>query len=125
MATQVATGQTDPINLSDRFTSTGQTGRIDRSDRFPGHATSNQQIVSTSTQPNSSINLKKFLTECKNDLAKMIKESLGIDVKGKTLSYQKPYPMSFYTVIYPAGFRLREFVKFHRDDSKSTFEHVS
>ena len=55
----------------------------------------------------------------------MIKESLGVDVKGKTLSYQKPYPMSFYTVIYPAGFRLREFVKFHRDDIKSTFEHVS
>ena len=55
----------------------------------------------------------------------MIKENLGVDIKGKTLSYQKPYPMSFYTVIYPAGFRLREFVKFHRDDSKSTFEHVS
>ena len=81
--------------------------------------------MSTSTQPNSSINLEKFLAEFKNDLAKMIKENLGVDIKGKTLSYQKPYPMSFYTVIYPAGFRLCEFVKFHRDDSKSTFEHVS
>ena len=81
--------------------------------------------MSTSTHPNSSINLEKFLAEFKNDLAKMIKENLGVDIKGKTLSYQKPYPMSFYTVIYPAGFRLREFVKFHRDDSKSTFEHVS
>ena len=35
MTKQAATGQTDPTNRSDRFTSTGQTGRIDRSDRFP------------------------------------------------------------------------------------------
>ena len=91
----------------------------------PGHATSNQQTVSTSTQPNSSINLEKFLAECKNDLAKMIKESLGLEIKGKTLSYQKPYPMYFDTVTYPTGFRLPEFVKFSGDDSKSTFEHVS
>ena len=55
----------------------------------------------------------------------MIKESLGVDVKGKTLSYQKQYPISFDTVTYPAGFRLSEFVKFNGDDSKSTFEHVS
>ena len=55
----------------------------------------------------------------------MIKESLEVDVKGKTLSYQKPYPISFDTVTYPAGFRLPEFVKFNGDDSKSTFEHVS
>ena len=81
--------------------------------------------MSTSTQPNSSINLEKFLAECKNDLAKMIKESLGVEVKGKTLSYQKPYPMSFDTVTYPAGFRLPEFVKFNGDNSKSTFKHVS
>ena len=55
----------------------------------------------------------------------MIKESLGVDVKGKTLSYQKPYHMSFDMVTYLAGFRLLEFVKFNGDDSKSTFEHVS
>ena len=55
----------------------------------------------------------------------MIKESLGVEVKGKTLSYQKSYPISFDTVTYPAGFRLSEFVKFNGDDSKSTFEHVN
>jgi len=113
------------LNRSDRsyrpvrlVVSTGQTS-------CPGHATSNQQIVSTSTQPNSSINLEKFLAECNNDLTKMIKESLGVEVKGKTLSYQKPYPMSFDTVTYPAGFRLPELVKFNGDESKITFEHVS
>ena len=35
MAAQAATGQTDLINRSDRFTSTGQTSRIDQLDRFP------------------------------------------------------------------------------------------
>ena len=48
-----------------------------------------------------------------------------MDVRGKVQSYQKPYPMSFDTVTYLAGFRLPEFVKFNWDDSKSTFEHVS
>ena len=110
-----STGQTGSPQPVRPVISTGQTSS-------PSHATSNQQIVSTSTQPNSSINLEKFLAECKNDLAKMIKESLGVDVKGKTLSYQKPYPMSFdaITYPYPASFRLPEFVKFNGDDSKST-----
>ena len=58
--------------------------------------------MSTSTQPNSSINIEKFLAKCKNDLAKMIKESLVVDVKGKTLSYQKLYPISFDAVTYPS-----------------------
>ena len=55
----------------------------------------------------------------------MIKKNFGVDVRGKTQSYQKLYPMSFDTVTYPAGFRLPEFVKFNGDDSKSTFEHIS
>ena len=91
----------------------------------PGHATSNQHIASTLAQPNSSINLEKFLAECKNNLAKMIKKNLGVDVRGKIQSYQKLYPMSFDTVTYPAGFMLPEFLKFNGDDSKSTFEHIS
>ena len=79
-----STGQTGSPQLFRPVVSTGQTGS-------PGHATSNQQIMSTSTQPNSSINIEKILAEYKNDLAKMIKENLAIDVRGKTQSYQKPY----------------------------------
>ena len=79
--------------------STGQTGSS-------GHTTSNKQISSTSTQPNFLVSLEKLLAECKNDLAKMIKENLEIDVRGKTQCYQKSYPISFDTVTYPAGFRL-------------------
>src|SRR6185436_14124391 len=71
------------------------------------------------------INLEKFLAECKNDLAKMIKDNLGVDVRGKTQSYQKSYPMYFDTVTYLAGFRMPEFVKFNGDESKSIFEHIS
>ena len=118
MAKQAATGQNDPIKRSDRFTSTGQTSSL-------GHATPNQPIASTSTQPNSSINIEKILAEYKNDLAKMIKENLAIDVRGKTQSYQKPYPIYFDMVTYPAGFRLPEFVKSNGEDNKSTFEHIS
>ena len=55
----------------------------------------------------------------------MIKENLEVDVRGKTQAYQKPYPIYFYTVTYPAGFRLPEFVKSNGEDNKSTFEHVS
>ena len=43
----------------------------------------------------------------------------------KTRTYQKPYPTSFDSVAYPAGFRLPEFVKFGREDTRSTFEHIS
>ena len=55
----------------------------------------------------------------------MINENLGVDVRAKIQSYQKPYSISFDTVTYPAGFRLPEFVKSNGEDNKSNFEHVS
>ena len=48
-----------------------------------------------------------------------------MDVRSKTRTYQKPYPTSFDSVAYPAGFRLLEFVKFSGEDTRSTFEHIS
>ena len=48
-----------------------------------------------------------------------------MDVRSKTRTYQKPYPTSFDSVAYPAGFRLPEFVKFSGEDTRSTFEHIS
>ena len=76
---KTTTGQTGSPQPVRPVVSTGQTG-------FSGHVTLNQQIASTSTQPNSSINIEKILAECKNDLAKMIKENLEVDVRGKTQS---------------------------------------
>ena len=58
-------------------------------------------------------------------MAKLIKENLGVDVRGKTQAYQKLYPSSFDSVQYHAGFRLPEFIKFNGEDNKSTFERIS
>ena len=66
-----------------------------------------------------------MLTDYKNDLANLLRESFGVDVKSKTRTYQKPYPTSFDSVAYPACFRLPEFVKFSGEDTRSTFEHIS
>ena len=97
--------------------STGQTGSS-------GHMTPNQHTASISAQPNSSSDFDRVLAEYKSDLAKLIKESLGVDVRGTTCTYQKSYPSSFDLVQYPASFRLPD-VKFSGEDSKSTFEHIS
>ena len=66
-----------------------------------------------------------MLTDYKNDLANLLRESFGVDVRSKTRTYQKPYLTSFDSVAYPAGFRLPEFVKFSGEDTRSTFEHIS
>ena len=81
--------------------------------------------MSLSTQPNSSSHFDKVLADYKNDLANLLRENLGVDVRSKTRTYQKLYPTSFDTVAYPAGFRLPEFIKFSREDTRSTFEHIS
>ena len=57
-----------------------------------GQFVSNQREVSTSTQPNSSSNFDKMLTDYKNDLANLLRESFGVDVRSKTRTYQKSYP---------------------------------
>jgi len=91
----------------------------------PHNVVPNQQTASTSTQPNSSSDFDKVLAEYMNNLSKLIKENLGVDVRGTTRTYQKPYSSSIDSVQYPAGFRLPEFVKFSGEDSQSTFEHIS
>ena len=112
-----------PTRCSTDTCSVGKTGR-DRSDRT-GQPIPNQCDVSTSTQPNSSSNFDKALADYNNDSANLLKESFGVDVRSKTRTYQKPYPTSFDSVAYPAGFRLSEFVKFSGEDTRSTFEHIS
>jgi len=119
--------------------SVGKTGR-DRLDRLPSpvrpvaatgqtglssHSISRQREVSTSSQPNSSSNFDKVLAEYKNDLSNLFRENCGVDVRSKTRAYQKPYTASFDWVAYPAGFRLPEFIKFSREEIRSTFEHIS
>ena len=66
-----------------------------------------------------------MLTDYKNDLAKLLRESFGVDVRSKTRTYQKSYPTSFDSVAYHVGFRLPKFVKFSGEDTRSSFEHIS
>jgi hypothetical protein len=56
-------------------------------------------------------------------VARTLRE-FSFEPKGHTRSYRKPYPKFFDTVPYPRGFRIPDFVKFSRDDSKSTYGHV-
>jgi len=90
-----------------------------------GHTIPNQREVSTSTQPNSSCNFDKVCAEYKNDLANLLRENFGVDVRSRTRAYQNSYSPSFDLVAYPTGFRLPEFIKFSGEDSRSTFEHIS
>ena len=53
----------------------------------PHNAVPNQQTASTSTQPNSSSDFDKVLAEYKNNLANLLREIFGVDVKGKTHAY--------------------------------------
>jgi hypothetical protein len=48
----------------------------------------------------------------------------GFNPKGHARAYQKPYPEYFDTILYPRGFRNLDFMKFNRDDTKTTYEHI-
>ena len=81
--------------------------------------------MSTSTQPNPSSHFNKVIADYQNDLANLLTENFGVDVRSKTHVYLKSYPASFDSVAYHAGFRLAEFIKFRGGDTRSTFEHIS
>jgi hypothetical protein len=59
-----------------------------------------------------------------NQLATILRESFGIELKGWGRIYQKPYPDYYEQLPYPRGYRLLEFAKFSGEDGKTTLEHV-
>jgi hypothetical protein len=69
--------------------------------------------------------VKEILTEYEASMIKKIKENLGVDIRGDTMVYQKPYPSHFDWAPSPANFRLSDFIRFSGEDSRSTREHVS
>jgi hypothetical protein len=69
--------------------------------------------------------VKEVLAEHEASIMKKIKQNLGVDIRGDTTIYQKPYPSRFDWAPSPANFRLPDFVKFSGEDSMSTREHVS
>jgi hypothetical protein len=59
-----------------------------------------------------------------SQLATILRESFGIESKGRVCIYQKPYLDYYNQLPYPRGYRVSEFAKFSRDDGKTTLEHV-
>ena len=57
-------------------------------------------------------------------MIKIFRQTFGIEPKVKCRSYQRPYPESYDYVAYAQGFKIPEFVKFARDDSLTTLEHI-
>jgi hypothetical protein len=52
----------------------------------------------------------------------MLRE-LGFSLKGRAKAYQKSYLEYFDSMPYPRGFRVPDFVKFMRDDTRITYEY--
>ena len=55
----------------------------------------------------------------------MFSENFGVRLKDKTFVCQKSYPESFDSIPNSQNFEVTEFVKFIREDSRTTWEHVS
>ena len=43
----------------------------------------------------------------------------------RSLLYRRPYADAFDLILYPAGWRVFNFIKFSGDDNRSTWEHIS
>jgi hypothetical protein len=59
-----------------------------------------------------------------NQLTTILRESFGIEPKGRGQVYQKLYPDYYDQLPYPTGYRVPEFSKFSGEDGKTTLEHV-
>jgi hypothetical protein len=61
----------------------------------------------------------------KDEVAKLFKDKLDVNVSGTWQSYWKPYNHLFDTMPYPQGTRISNFSKFSGEGRKSTHEHIS
>jgi hypothetical protein len=59
-----------------------------------------------------------------NQLTTILRESFGIEPKGRVRVYQKPYLDYYDQLPYPRGYRVTEFAIFSGEDGKITLEHV-
>lgn len=79
------------------------------------HTTSPKPIV-TPMRPTA-----RYMTmdQLRDQLAIMLREHYGVEPRIGTRSYQKPYSDHFYSIPYPHGFKVPDFVKFNVDDGKT------
>jgi hypothetical protein len=59
-----------------------------------------------------------------NQLATILRESFGIESKGRGRIYQESYPYYYDQLPYHRGYRVPKFSKFSEEDGKTTLEHV-
>jgi hypothetical protein len=59
-----------------------------------------------------------------NQLATILRESFGIEPKGRGHVYQKAYPDYSDQLPYPMAYKVPEFSKFSGEDDKTTLEHI-
>jgi hypothetical protein len=64
------------------------------------------------------------LNNLTNQLAAILRESFGVEPKGRGRGYQKPYSNNYDQLPYPRCYRVPEFSKFSGEDDKTTSEHV-
>ena len=77
--------------------------------------------LASNAQASTSRNYKADLVE---DLANLFKAKLGVDM-GRSHLHQKPYPNDFDLVSYFVGWCVPNFIKFNRDDNRTTWENIS
>ena len=67
-----------------------------------------------------------MLTDYYNDLANLVRESFGVDVRSKTRTYQKSYPTLFDSVAYILlVLGCLNLLNSVGEDTRNTFEHIS
>jgi hypothetical protein len=74
--------------------------------------------------PRATIELGADPNNLTNQLTIILRESFGIESKGRRNVYQKSFPNYYDQLPYPRGYRVPEFSKFSGEDDKTTLEHV-
>jgi hypothetical protein len=74
--------------------------------------------------PRATIELGADPNNLTNQLTIILRESFGIESKGRRRVYQKSCPNYYDQLPYPRGYRVPEFSKFSGEDDKTTLEHV-
>ena len=57
-------------------------------------------------------------------MAQVLRETFGLEPKGRGCVYQKPYPAEYDQILFPKNYRVPDFSKFNGEDGKTTLEHV-
>jgi len=84
------------------------------------------QIPTFNVTPNApTSDFDDALNQFKDELAKSLENSLGVQFKSSRNTYQKSYPSTYDFMKAPDGWRVPDFQKFSGDDSKLSIEHIS